>query len=284
MKKIILLRGLPASGKSTWAKEMIKKNPGTFKRINKDDLRAMLDNSHWSRDNEKFVIKMRDICIAEALNAGKHVIVDDTNLHAKHEIRMQEIAKAHNAQVEVKFFDVGVDDCIARDLKRPVSVGADVIRKMHKDFLLPKTAPYNGDGLPSAIIVDIDGTLALKSNRSPFDWHRVGEDTPNLSVVNLVKEIAQSGFHKEIIIFSGRDSICKSQTEEWLCQHEIPYHQLYMRPNGNCEKDSVIKSRLFDEHVRGKYNVEFVLDDRDQVVEMWRSIGLVCFQVAYGDF
>jgi len=58
-----------------------------------------------------------------------------------------------------------------------------------------------------------------------------------------------------------------------------------MRPEGNNEKDSIIKKRLYDQHIMGKYDIEFVLDDRDQVVEMWRNqIGLTCLQVAYGNF
>ena len=57
-----------------------------------------------------------------------------------------------------------------------------------------------------------------------------------------------------------------------------------MRKTGDFRKDSIVKKELFDENVRGKYNIEFVLDDRNQVVEMWRSIGLVCLQVADGNF
>jgi hypothetical protein len=57
-----------------------------------------------------------------------------------------------------------------------------------------------------------------------------------------------------------------------------------MRPENDMRKDSVVKSELFWEHVAPNYNVQFVLDDRDQVVDFWRSIGLVCWQVAPGDF
>ncbi|MFN5657022.1 MAG: AAA family ATPase, partial [Pseudanabaena sp.] len=48
--------GLPASGKSTWAKEKVNKSPNIIKRVNKDELRAMLDNSYFSKGNEKFVL------------------------------------------------------------------------------------------------------------------------------------------------------------------------------------------------------------------------------------
>ncbi len=85
MKKVIILKGLPASGKSTWAKQRLAAEPGAYKRINKDELRAMLDDSHWSKGNERFVLRLRDHLIVAALEDGKHVIVDDTNLHPKHE-------------------------------------------------------------------------------------------------------------------------------------------------------------------------------------------------------
>ena len=43
MIKVILAKGLFASGKSTWAKNVILKKPNSYKRVNKDDLRLMLD-------------------------------------------------------------------------------------------------------------------------------------------------------------------------------------------------------------------------------------------------
>lgn len=57
-----------------------------------------------------------------------------------------------------------------------------------------------------------------------------------------------------------------------------------MRKSGDMRKDSIVKREMFDEHIRGRYNVNFVLDDRNQVVELWRSMGLTCLQVADGDF
>ena len=134
MKTIYLLKGLPASGKSTWAKERIAKDPNT-KRVNKDDLRAMLDNSRWSKANEKFVLKLRDHIIVEALNDGKHIIVDDTNLHPKHEINLKRIAKEHNAKVEVVFFDTPVEVCLERDAKRENPVGDEVIISMYDRYI-----------------------------------------------------------------------------------------------------------------------------------------------------
>lgn len=125
-----MLRGLPASGKTTWALQYIKDNPGT-KRVNKDDLRAMLDGGIWSPDNEDFVIMVRDAIVRLALSHGHDIIVDDTNLHSKHKNRLWRLASLENAIVETKsFMDVEPITCIERDMEREHPVGEEVIWKM----------------------------------------------------------------------------------------------------------------------------------------------------------
>jgi hypothetical protein len=140
--------------------------------------------------------------------------------------------------------------------------------------------------MKKAIIVDIDGTLAKMNGRGPFDWDRVGEDKVN-EPVKAVVDAMNYGYQEDlhIIIFSGRDSVCRPETHTWLVLNKIPFDDLFMRPEGNNEKDAIIKRRLFEAHVAGKYDVLFVLDDRNQVVDMWRKeLGLTCLQVDYGDF
>jgi hypothetical protein len=132
-----------------------------------------------------------------------------------------------------------------------------------------------------AIIVDIDGTLAKMQGRGPFEWSRVGEDRVNEPVKMIVNMYANLG---RVFLFSGRDEVCRPETEKWLADNGIRYNRLLMRPQGNNEKDSIIKRRLFDDYA-ASYDIEFVLDDRDQVVEMWRKdLGLTCLQVDYGNF
>jgi hypothetical protein len=60
--------------------------------------------------------------------------------------------------------------------------------------------------------------------------------------------------------------------------------ELHMRPAGDVRNDAIVKLELFDQHVRDRYRVAYVLDDRDRVVRAWRSIGLTVLQVADGDF
>lgn len=283
MPKIILTKGLPASGKSTWAKEQIAKDPNT-KRVNKDDLRAMLDNSRWSKSNENFVLKVRDFIISESLKNGNNIIVDDTNLHDKHLTRMKEIAKETKSTVEVNdsFLQVPLEECIARDLKRPNSVGEKVIRDMYKQAF-PETVEQivQDPSLPKAVIFDIDGTLAVMGNRSPYDWDKVDLDTLNQEVFNLYQLYRLANY--KIIICSGRDSICLKKTEKWLDDNNVAFDELFMRGQGETKKDSIIKERFLDKIVK-EYYVEVVIDDRQQVVDMWRSKGFTCFQVNKGDF
>ncbi|MCT4663866.1 MAG: AAA family ATPase [Flavobacteriales bacterium] len=293
MKKIILLKGLPASGKSTYAKALVKNNPGMYKRINRDELRDMLDSGKFSKGNEQFVKKTRDFLIKMALQDGKHVIVDDTNLHSSNEEKMRAIAKefkeetGHQVRVEIKTFDTSVEVCIKRDLLRENPVGQAVIRKMErqmnsKEKKYPKYSVQNPE-LPKAIICDLDGTLALMHDRGPFEGNKCLSDLPNTPIVNLVKNYHKMGF--KILLLSGRDGQFENETKKWLEQYKIPYDQLWMRAKKDMRKDAIIKKELFKQNIQDQYFVEFILDDRNQVVDLWRNeLNLPCLQVYYGDF
>ena len=134
-----------------------------------------------------------------------------------------------------------------------------------------------------AIICDIDGTLAHMQNRSPYDWDKVGDDV----VDKTIKEILRTFYNTSeyaIILISGRNDVCRQITERWLGKNYIFYDALYMRNHNDYRPDEVIKKEIYDKHIKDKYDVEFVLDDRNKVVKMWRGIGLKCLQVEEGDF
>jgi predicted kinase len=192
--KVILLKGLPASGKSTWAREQVRRFPGRYKRINKDDLRDMLDDGEWSEENEKFIVKARNRLILAALAAGKDVIVDDTNLNPEHERAVRKLVEGR-AEVEVRAFDVSLEEAIRRDHERARSVGEHVIRDMHERWLgTPLEQPPPGAEVPPAIICDLDGTLALLGERSPYDATSADRDLPNEPVIRvLLAAVAYEG-------------------------------------------------------------------------------------------
>jgi hypothetical protein len=135
-------------------------------------------------------------------------------------------------------------------------------------------------------MVDLDGTLCLHNGRSPYDETRVGEDLPNPPVLATVGAFYDKGY--EILFCSGRSEDCREATELWLLKTGVgffrPMTNLYMRASGDKRKDAIVKREMFDAHIRDHYDVAFVLDDRQRVVNGWREIGLTVFQVSEGDF
>lgn len=136
---------------------------------------------------------------------------------------------------------------------------------------------------PAAILVDVDGTVALRGGRSPYDESTVGDDAPNTPVVVAVRAMHAAG---HLVVFcSGRTEGCRAETEKWLAEHvAVPYEALHMRPVGDFREDAALKRDIYDQHIAGRYEVVAVFDDRSRVVAMWRATGLPVFQVAYGDF
>ena len=293
LKTVTILKGLPASGKSTWAKEQLDAAPtNSIKRVNKDLLRKMLDNSMHSKGNEKFVLSVRNAIIDLALNEGKHVIVDDTNLHPDHirDISRNVRDRVDECQVKIKdFTDVSLDECIKRNEGRIGTEGyvpQMIIRSMHDKYLVDKPKVFvrkeHDPDKETVIMCDLDGTLALMGDRSPYDASTCADDEINTPVLSVITEMD----NHSVVFLSGRSDKYRSQTLDFLKKCGFAPHKvdLFMRKEGDFRKDSIVKEELYRTHVEPVCNVEFVLDDRDQVVEMWRSIGLNCFQVAEGNF
>jgi hypothetical protein len=140
--------------------------------------------------------------------------------------------------------------------------------------------------LPPAIICDIDGTLALLGDRNPYDASQAEQDELNHPIANILEVYShQTLFDVQILLVSGREDKYRPQTERWLKLHDIRHKQLYMRQAGDFRKDTIVKREIYARYIQDKYHVIFVLDDRDQVVKMWRQeLGLTCLQVEYGAF
>lgn len=256
-------------------------------RVNRDELRDMLHNDVWNHKREKVTVRMRDALIATALQSGKNVISDDTNLDPHVVEALKSIAVDCDAEVEFKdFTHVTPQECIKRDLKRARSVGASVIWGMYRKHLLPEPV-QRVEGLPDAILVDMDGTLALIGDRSPYEDDKALLDHRHHPVADMVEGFLQSNPDVAFIVMSGRDEgRSRAATLEWIGKHiSVTPHGLFMRHAGDVRHDNIVKRELFDAHIRGQYNVRFVVDDRDQVVQMWRDdLGLPTFQVNWGDF
>lgn len=293
MPTLTITRGLPGSGKTTWAKTQ----PAV--RVNRDELRRMLHGRQlgegWA---ERQVTVAQRAQIDALLRAGVDVICDDTNLRARVVHELAELALHCGARVVLKdFTDVSLETCLARDAGRPESerVGPEVIARMHERYLagnrppfaLPEAAEVQRytppAGRPRAILVDLDGTVALMGDRSPYDSSRVHLDLPHQPVIDAVRALHAAGH--TIVYCSGRTDDAREGTAAWLDQHVgVPYAALHMRVTGDQRKDSVVKREIFDRELRDAWHIVAVLDDRNQVVRMWRELGLTVFQVADGNF
>lgn len=280
MSTLLLLKGLPGCGKTTYCKEELI--PKGWKRVNKDDLRAMIDDSKWNKSNEKEILEARDLLIIHYLDNGFNVVCDDTNFAPIHAETLVEIADNCDAEFEEKFFDVPVYECIERDLKRgDKSVGSKVILQMYFKYL-QKDVEWC-ENKQNAFMFDIDGTLARMTGRSPYDYTRVSEDkvVPNIA---MILRCLRGNTGLPIIIMSGRKQECAQETISWLKDNNIPYDEIFMRETPDNRKDSIIKEELYHKYVEPFYNVIGVFDDRNQVVDMWRGLGLTTLQVNYGGF
>ena len=137
--------------------------------------------------------------------------------------------------------------------------------------------------MESVVIVDVDGTLAIRNGRRPFEWSLVNTDSPNIAVVALVNDLVSLG--QRIVFVTGREEWLRPETEDFIRRHVLGSHSLFMRPNGDFSSDVEVKRQIFQNQIEGKFAVRFVLDDRDRVVHFWRhELGLPTWQVGEGDF
>lgn len=301
--ELILTRGLPASGKTSFAKEWVARERGSRVRVNRDDLRGMIHDGEFERGvTEERIIAARNALVGDALRRGVSVVVDDTNLRHRDATFAQQLAARYGAELHVVDYTaaVSLEECLRRNANRgdDERVDSAVIKDMHNRFLRNRTLPLavpelkqpseepveRDATLPPAIIVDVDGTIAYNDgHRSPYDFSRVSEDKVNADVRNLINREWETG--AQVIFLSGRDDSCREATAEWLGDNVTPaLFELVMRETGDRRPDWLVKLELFNEYVRGEYDVSYVLDDRQQVVDMWRRLGLTCLQVADHQF
>ncbi|GAB3885500.1 phosphatase domain-containing protein [Spirosoma agri] len=313
MKRVLILTGLSGSGKTTFARRFCAENPNWL-RVNRDDLRRGLLSvslgEYWQTwsDQEKnrieqLVNELQKTAILEGLMQGWHVLIDNTNLKLSYVNDFRRLLANRFDDVEIRYtlIDAPLEECIRRDQNRPDSVGEAVIRRQAEQLtalkrkfrfqteLLTRNPAFQraqNPSLPPCVLVDIDGTVAERGDRSPYDWHRVGIDRPKWPIIRLVQALQASGY--AIVFLSGRDAVCRPETISWLKQYvgwEATDYRLFMRPANDNRKDSLIKQELYEQHIAGQYYVELVVDDRQQVVDMWRrTLGLTCVQVDDGDF
>ena len=277
--KLTMLKGLPGSGKSTFARQAVK-DSGNSARINRDDLRVMLFDSVWTGKREQVTIDCEK-AIAEVLfKHGMNPIIDDTNLGAKHRQMWSYFAKEHEQMFVTQQMDANMDTCIDRDSKRNPGVGRPVIER-----LALQNGLIDWDDRP-IVLVDLDGTLADGRHREHFlsgekkDWGSYfaacGEDGYIDITCRWVAELAKTHC---VCLVSGRPDNWWKETSIWLMKAgwedermRLQFDHIFMRSSRDKRPDVQVKEDILKFLPKDK--VAFVIDDRPSVVRMWSINGL----------
>ncbi|MEV4127128.1 AAA family ATPase [Nocardia sp. NPDC049707] len=297
---IYLARGYQGSGKSEECADRRRKNP-LLACVSRDHLRLHLfgESGRLTFQQEEIISKAERAQAKALLDSGYDIFVDALNLRKKWAQGWADFAALNGADFEVIDFDVPVDECVRRDAARGAAggrmVGEQVIRETARRFprkTWPKIEPspdlffypepyVPDESLSRAWIADVDGTLAEKSpTRDIYDYTRVHEDTPIAHTVMVLQKLAADA---AIIVLSGRTDDCRDETANWLRANGVPFTELHMRRTGDGRPDYKMKTEIFDEHIRYRFHVLGVFDDRLSVCRAWARMNLPLMRLGKPD-
>lgn len=302
VKLILTISGLPGSGKTVFSLDWLGEDPNHRFRVNYDELRLKMFGEDWKFNRkQEALMKAEALKLAtEAANQGRDIIVDNTNLTTGARAPWEALAKQLDVNYEQHEIDTPIAECIERDHKREgrARVGRAVIERLALFHGFIDWASYDLTRPKDFVICDVDGTLSdpthrlhyVKKDEQVSGWKprwdkfhaEVDEDGLHEDIRDLLLDLSQCGCY--ILVVSGRspDYGCGKATEDWLDKNGVPYRHLFMRSSGDTRPDFVHKQEILD--LLPKDRIAFVIDDRQQVVDMWRKNGLRCLQVAKGDF
>ena len=293
MPDVVILRGVSASGKTTFAKRMPRV------RISRDDLRRLLfgieGKAVLTSEQEKKVTKFQREWIERELLEGNDVVVDDTNLNKSLLKSLCRFINDIGFNFTIVDAKVSLEEAKARNERREPHdrVPEHVIDRQFKrawwgtvESQAYVYKPYTPDqSLPVAFSFDLDGTLAhTNGKRGHYDASRYYVDDVDEAIAYVGVALRVAARADELIILTGREAVYRAECEAWLNKYGIAYDRLIMRPEGDTRNDAVVKSDLWDEHIDGKFNVLMHFDDRRRVVNGLRRKGIKVAQVAPGLF
>jgi predicted kinase len=296
MPKLLILKGLQGSGKSTYARELVQSSHGAWGRVNRDDMRETIFCSQWSRNKEEVIIEGEKALARAILASARNVVVDDLNLAPKTQALWKNFAQENGAEYTEKFFDTPLETCIARDDLRLSPIGANVIRKTAARYGLIDW------GDKPIVISDLDGTLCDGSHRNGVvngekkDWDTyfslLGEDKPVYAVFKWLHALQDT---HTIVLMSGRPAKYLKPTMDWFRkvwqprplfpEIELPMFRIdhaFFRDDHDKRPDVQVKTEMLNLLPRSQ--VAFAIDDRISVVEQtWRANGIKVFPVRCED-
>ena len=292
-KKLILTRGIQGSGKSTWARQWVEKDPENRVRINNDDIRNML-GKYWVTSRENLVSSIKNNMAEEAINRGYDIVVDNMNLNPREVKLWEKVVELNNEdpdgykyEIEFKDFFIPLEECIRRDAMRPNPIGEKVIRetwKRYKHFIqTTEVEKYVNNlrkytGKPKCIVIDMDSTMCFNTTKRPWFGDGAAEgminDVPNTGVCEMIRQLQEDFV---IIVATGRDTTQEEVTKQWLAKQGINPDEFYFRTKGDFRKGVVVKKEQI-EAILEKYDIVAIFDDCEPIVDMYREMGLTVLQ------
>ena len=298
IKKLILTRGIPGSGKSTWAKAWVAEDPEHRIRLNWDDMRNMM-GPYWVPSREpinKFML-WSGINSAAYCTRPYDIVIDNMNLNPKDWKQYEDWIVTYNQSLnseetktqyvlEFKDFFTPVEECIRRDAMRSNPIGEKTIKdiwRRYKHFIqthevekLVNNLIKDDDTKPYCVVVDMDSTMCFNTQKRA--WYGDGSteamlnDTPNMGVVRLIEHQ-----NYPVIVCTGRNKAQKEVTKKWLNKYNIFPEEFYMREDGDYRNGVEVKEELINK-ILEKYNIVTIFEDCEPIVRRFREMGLTVLQ------
>lgn len=288
---LVVMVGPPGSGKSTYS--------GQFK-----------DVYGWTYVNQDAQGNGHLQIFKDAVASRQHIVVDRMGFTKHQRSRYLDLAHENGYQTQIVVLHQPYRECFERCMARQghetikdekaarsaINMFFSKYERVQDNEAHHVTRIWPEGEKPSVIVCDLDGTLCDVEHRRHFvkkpagekkDWvgffRGMADDKPQQWCMDILKKFSEFKQHT-IVYCSGRPDNWKKLTMEWLEKYEAPNGYLFMRPRSDSRQDNIVKEIILDFEILTRFTPYFMIDDRKQVVDMWRARGYTCLACAEGDF